>query len=353
MKTFFKYFGLDLKHAAIRCMIFTLIAVVIMMIQLPDLIAPDVKKKIVYEKGEDGNYAEVEHITYVYDFCETGMEELGDILMVVATVMPFLCLYDLKNRRNTDTLYSLPLSRFKLSLTHFISGFIQVLFIYTCAFFASYFYLLYNTDIFNLANMLRYFPPSILGALLIYCFYSFFFTVANRTIDGVIISGLWVYIIYSCFDYFDKSQNVFAAYWSSIYSPLDNLTSIYSYYAEPLYRVDWKYNQIGRILENNYMFAVWAAVGLLCVIGFFIYSTKKKANKLGDDSDSIFAFRGAIPLFGVIYALHDYNPSIVDIALYTFIMYVVYRRSFKFKKLDYVIFAVTLALCFLIIKFFN
>ena len=64
------------------------------------------------------------------------IQNLGTIFYILCglcSVIPVLELSGLKNKRNADTIYALPIDRRKLGAAHFINGFLQILAIYTCA----------------------------------------------------------------------------------------------------------------------------------------------------------------------------------------------------------------------------
>ena len=130
---FFKYLKHNLKSTFLRTLVFILIATSFMLITLPGLISPYVRTQ-----EKDGKVIKE---VIIYDTCESGMDELSTLLIVVSVLMPILNLSELKKRRNLDTLLSFPLSRAKLSLVHFISGFIQSLLVYSCTFFVSYIFI--------------------------------------------------------------------------------------------------------------------------------------------------------------------------------------------------------------------
>ncbi len=339
MKTFFRYLRFNLKRSTLRSISLMLCSVLIVLVALPSMIEPD-KYEYVHT-SEPGV-----HYTYFYNNCTTGMQLLLMILCILSTVMPILCLADLKNRRNTDTLYSLPISRLKLSLVYFISGFIQVVFIYSCVFFTAYTFLALNTDIFDLSYMLIYYPLSLLAALLIYSFFAFFFTTANTVFDGIAFGVIWIFILSYAVENISLHYELdsISTYWTFIYMPLYNLTVIFRKKAEINYAGDLRFSDYDNIIDSSYMFAVWAAVGLLCIIGYLVVFARKKQNNAGEISDSIFGYKLLIPLLSTIYYIDYYSSSIIFLAVASFVMYIIYRRSFKLKKQDYIVWALTIAI---------
>ncbi len=351
MKAFFKYLRHRLKHSTLQSCIFALISILFVIVQLPGFVTPtEYGGYIEATYGKEWQY----HLSYVS--CKTGMYLLAIVLGVFSTLIPILELSGLKKRRNLDALYSFPISRLSLSLAHFISGYIQVIFIYTCAFISSYAYLALNTDIFDLSYMLEYYPLSLAVGIIIYAFFAFLFTVANTVTDGVIISGLWVLVTHSFFytsnipkylllsllgkifphESYMTVHSVESAFknWSQIYSPLDKLTFIYQERAEINNDLSYDYKEI---IDSCYIFVFWAVVGILCMAGYFIASKRHTPNKSGEISNSVLGYKLLLPL--LILLLYRYFADIIYVlAILIFIGYVIYRRSFRLKLQDYIIF---------------
>ena len=87
--------------------------------------------------------------------------------------------------------------------------------------------------------------------------------------------------------------------------------------------------------------AVLLALAILAFIGMYFLSKHKKAEYIGDISDSWFSYKLLIPIYSVILArlLGDAGSIIVNLFLLiaTFVGYVIYRRSLKLHKSDIII----------------
>ena len=271
-------------------------------------------------------------------------------------------LSDFKNRRNLDTLFFLPIDRRKLAAVHFISGFIQVVVIYTVAFLSSLVYLLINTDCFELAYMIPYYFLSVLVGFVIYSFFSFIFNQGNTETDGIILCILWAFVAYAVMAvtretvikafwgpdtwYVEHIQrwnegNSFAS-WGIVYAPINNLTVIFEDLIEVnRHGAQYVYEQMYayRYIQQMYMFFVWGAVGIACAVGFVIGFGRKGAHLAGEPSDSWLAYKSIIPIYGYSLALYSMTENSFEILLILTVIlmligYVVYRRSFKIKKSD-------------------
>ena len=328
MSSFKKYLLWKLKTSALRTVLFTVLAVM--------LILPMVSEAVDYT-----------HSDISYSSC--GISNLEILLGILCTVIPIIELSGFKNRRNIDTLYFLPIRREKLAAAHYISGFLQIFFIYTVAFFASYAYLAISTDWFALGYMLPYYFLSLLVGLGIYSIFAFIFSQANTVLDGVIFCAAWIFVVYlvicgiqECIiESFINSQyffnNRFAYFlrdWGLIYEQLDSLTVIFY---DMIEINDPRNNSyIPWIMDHVYMFFIWGAAGIAAAIGYFITFVKKGAEKAGEISDTPFGYKTLIPVIAYL-AILLAKGHVISISLYVAMMviaYVVYRRGFKFKKSD-------------------
>ena len=123
MKTSSRYLTYRLKTGMLRVLIMAILAVLILFLVLPECL-----------DGSDVKWH------------SSGLYMQATLLSIVASIVPILELSGLKNRRNLDTLYFFPIKREKMAMVHFVSGFVQVLVIYTVTWGASYLWLALNTD---------------------------------------------------------------------------------------------------------------------------------------------------------------------------------------------------------------
>lgn len=327
MSSFKKYLLWKLKGSALRAVIFTVLALM--------LILPRVSEAVDYT-----------HSDISYSNC--GIGYLSTLLGILCTVVPILELSGFKNRRNIDTLYFLPIRRDKMAAAHYISGFLQIFFIYSITFFASLAFLAIKTDWFALGYMIPYYFLSLLVGLLIYSIFSFIFSQANTVLDGVIFCIAWIFVVYliicvvqDCIitkyideNFFNKDNRAYLwSAWGLIYEPLDSLTELFYKMIEindpRNYSFPW-------IMDHIYLFFIWGAVGIAAAIGYFVTFVKKGAEKAGEISDTPFGYKTLIPVIAYSAILLT-NGHIISISLYVAMMviaYVVYRRGFKFKKSD-------------------
>lgn len=325
MSSFKKYLLWKLKTSALRTVLFTVLAVM--------LILPVISDAIDYRNN--------------LSHSNCGISNLAILLGILCTVIPIIELSGFKNRRNIDTLYFLPIRREKLAAAHYISGFLQMFFIYTVAFFATYAYLAISTDWFALGYMLPYYFLSLLVGLGIYSIFAFIFSQANTVLDGVIFCAAWIFVVYLIMcviidiiypyvddQYFPQNYLWRIADWGLIYEQLDSLTV----YFENMIEINREPNtySLTFIKDTVYLFFIWGAVGIAAAIGYFITFVKKGAEKAGEISDTAFGYKTLIPIiaYAAILLVHRDMTMISLFVAMMVIAYVVYRRGFKFKKSD-------------------
>jgi hypothetical protein len=283
------------------------------------------------------------------EYNTSGIYILATVLGIICTLIPILENKCFKNRRNLDTLYFFPIKREKMAIVHFLSGFIQVLAIYSVTFFASLAYLAANTDYFALGYMLPYYFLSILLGLVMYSFFTFIFTQANTVADGVVLCVLWMFalavvvaafrlaVIGAFVEDLEKIPNLSG--WGIVYAPINNLTVIFQDLIEinrTRFNDPFSISYAEQYTRQMYMFFLWGAVGIAAAVGYVLTFVRKGAEKAGEISDSIFGYKLLIPLYGysllMTFEYVDFFAALIFVAMV--IGYIVYRRSVKLKASD-------------------
>ena len=272
-------------------------------------------------------------------------------LMLATIFIPFTEFFEFKNRRNGDTWFSFPISKYKLAFIHFMNGFIDI-----------FLSILISAIIVAVRSSLTpeitfkpiAFTTTMLLALLIsfvsYSFISFAFVQGNNIFDGIILSGLYVYfpaIVFDVIDYiiyaYRKDINIYdiGLYdyrpYLSIVSLPERIISRYQQI------INWGKNDVEDLLVTPII--IWAIVGILCAIGVVVFFGKNKTYKLGEVSDSPCGYNIMIPAW--IYCLQLMSSSGVAGIVFTLIHYgahVFYRRGVKLTIFDYAKVAVSLVL---------
>ena len=243
-----------------------------------------------------------------------------------------------------------------MALVHFLSGLIQVFFIYTVTFVSAWVHLELQTNYFELGYMFFYYLLSILIGFMMYSIFAFLFLQGNTIADGILFCGLWVFIfmlvgmvirteILSNYFvetvYWEKTANLVTD-WGGIYSPINNLTVIFQDLIEVnKHSLEYYYRSAhaARYMRHFYMFIIWGVLGIAAAVGYFITFIKKGAEKAGEISDSWFGYRLLIPVYGYSLLIFVGDEIILDVMIFALMVigYVIYRRGFKFKTSDMII----------------
>ena len=334
MRIFMRYLGYKLKKSTLRSIIITLIGFVICQ--------GTVEGSTSYEMVE---------------WRESGIYIRATLLGIICTLIPILELAPFKNRRNLDTLFFFPIKRWKMAIANYLSGWIQISFIYSVCFLGHLVYLLANTDCFTLIYMLPYYALSMLIGLMMYSIFAFVFNEANTVADGVIFCILWMFLGWMAYagfcgiviepheamltEEFGGVLNSFGE-WGIIYAPINNLTVIFRYLIETNRHPEDNYyaRYALEYLSQSYMFAVWGTLGFASVIGYIFRFAKKSAYKAGEISRSPFGYMTLIPIYGYsLLAIVGGSITLINFIIVAFMLvgYIVYRRSVRIRWSDIVV----------------
>ena len=270
---------------------------------------------------------------------ETDFSTAVAVLICLCWVMPMVSFYAFKNRRNIDIFNSLPLSRRKIALAHYLSGLLTVLIPAALAFFAEVFVIIgYNAiSLINLGWLAFYFVALMVMGWLYYSMNVFVFNEANHIFDGTAFIIGWN-LVFAFIYYFANLPDLFedlALPWVYV---MDILARIEGVIETTTYPLDF----IFKFETTVAITLFWIVLGLLSVALFFWRCNKKKSEHAGGISDSIFGYRLLIPLYIFPQILYSHiGCSYVDITVVAvwfalaFAGYSVCRQSFKFKSSDY------------------
>ena len=322
--TFYRYFSYRLEKGAMRTVVLSILSVLLTHVVIQD----------VLEKTKP----------------QSGLYILAIILGTLCTLVPMCELADLKNKRNLDTLCFLPISRQKMSLVHFLCGWLQVVIPYSISFAYAYTKLIIKADQLALGYLLPYYFLSLCVGLVMYAFFLFLFGEANTVLDGVIFCALGIFVLYMFLGILSELLSLipnaaltkwltdvhFSRWypsWMIAYAPINNLTVLFQDAVEMRAATA---NREG-ITEAMHMFAVWGVIGLGCIAGFFIRFLKFRVEQVEGISRSWLGYRLMIPIFG--YSLMYQSPKISDyfyvLALILILVgYFIYRRGFRLKWSD-------------------
>ena len=349
MTNFKRYLSYRLKSSFLRTLIFSLISVFITYVYVTMNAKPFLAIGAVEYRGH------------------TGIELFTSMMAVLCILVPVLETAGFKNKRNLDTFYSLPLSRFNLALAHYLSGFVQILAVYTVSFITAVLVLLTYAEYFGLICLPAFYVLSVIFGLGVYSFYMFVFGQANTVFDGAVFCAMWSYGTMIFVGYItDIISNVFtegmtATFYNDLleipwligfpFSSLDNLNMMFRFSIEPKNVEPLEYELV---MRHYWSFFLWAAIYVACAYGYFRTFMRKGAENAGEISDTWFGYRLLIPIYGFLMVRQGGFDILTVIWLTMMVIgYVIYRRGLKLKKSDIVVLAIYAAVFFVFVGIFN
>ena len=329
MKSFNKYLMHRLKSTFFLTLALCILAAIIMSVSVSMWV---------------GNF--YEWIDYTKESIEVKrlrIDNFGMIIFILGaavTVMPVVELGDMKNKRNADLIYSLPVSRLKMALAHYLSGLIQIFAIYTVAYATMYIEIvsspLYSWVQSPAALIGCYFALLGVGAA-VYSIFMAIFNSANTVVDGCVFITVWSMLValfaIALGEFNVETHDIFRLDFIN-YIPAERL-----YPHSALAISEFFYSLI--VGNKTYYYYVncavfWSAVGIVCAVVYFFSFKKKRTEELGSLSDTVFGYKVILPIavFSMTQALDESFISHIFAILLGVVGYMIYRRSYKIKKND-------------------
>ncbi len=276
------------------------------------------------------------------------------VLAYVFTVMEFSFF---KKRRNLDLVYSLPISKRVMGAVHYLAGLLEVLGIFTFSYIVNFIVLLSRgSQWFNFAPMIPHYFLCLLLGFSLYSLMVFVFNEANTVGDGIWFMAAYTFVYYVVMETISVLSGqgddlvLLIVHGGIQFGVFDYMTRFFQSLVEIK---PYNYYEIWIKLSFILEFSTLIVAGILSTLGLFFTFGKRRMEKTGEISNSVFGFRTFIPIYAVSAMLfwamsEDTNYIVIwtSIEILAAIAYTIYRRGFRYKKSDIAV------LCLLIIFLF-
>lgn len=284
--------------------------------------------------------------------------------IALGVIVPFEFAFKMKNI-TANQAYSLPIKREKLYLTKFIFGFLEIVVPFTLAYGISVVSLLPIHPYVNMLGFLVFYGLLIVIGVLFYSFEVFVYCQANNVVDGIIFIALASILPFAVafvvlFDITGTSSATYPfnpSYFCPEYSfsIADDIAKCVLYHNH-VYGVTTRWDGTTLVyMSVSYEFKItvqyiviicfFVALGIASFIGQFFASKNFKSEDAGQRSESWFGYKLYIPIVIISFSHIIGNASVVFYficLISAYLLYVLYKRSFKLNKKTWIILACVL-----------
>ena len=263
-------------------------------------------------------------------------------MCVLCYIVPVMEFSFFKKRRNLDCAYALPISRKAMGLTHYISGAITVIGVFTLSYLQNLILLLARgVEYFNFPPMIAHYFLCVVLGLALYSIMVFVFNEANTKGDGIWFMLLWTFAIANVMlAVCEIVDNDYALEYGDCAIPWGVIGSMTTSYQYIVQMGNLKFAYFWERPECFVWFFVWCAIGIAAAVGFFLSFGKRRMERTEEISDSFFGYRILIPVYAVsgMLTFTENAPILwVIIEILALLGYTIYRRGFHYKTSDIII----------------
>ena len=285
---------------------------------------------------------------------------------VIATLLPIFEFSPFNNKKNLDTLFSLPIDKTKLLIAHYLNGALQLVISITAVYAVWFVYWVLSpyTELHTGHSLLAY-PYIIAGAMILYTIYSAVFLQANTTVDGCVFMLLYTFVFFIIISvqFLGNSNNISYETWlySQLFAILGRISYCFGRIITPVAYLEtvkgvktWVYeyhhytaHDVFEPYMLLYVFCIILAVaGVLVTLKTFKKTRPINAEEI---SESWLGYKILGPIYSICGVLitnvltdegANFPLSLIVLVI-MFLGYILYRRGVKFKIPDIVVMSIT------------
>lgn len=271
--------------------------------------------------------------------------------IVLCLIVPILDFSFKMRKIHIDQMYSLPIKREKLYLAKFIVGFISILIPITIVFIDVVINVAFAEHMYEIIYFLPFYFAIVFSMLILYSTTCFFYTRANTIVDGIF--NIAAIMLAGCL-FMGVLEETF-----HIGDPISNMPWYPIYWVNNFFEVKLREAhmplELGYKLSYDNMPYNYFGLGMMTLLGIasfvlFVYLNKKeKAENSMQVSSSWFSYKFFIPFymgFLIMYLILQSAQfiTIILVTIAAYVGYIIFRRTVKIKKVDYIV----LASCFVL-----
>ncbi|MCH5171332.1 MAG: hypothetical protein J1F31_00635 [Erysipelotrichales bacterium] len=289
-----------------------------------------------------------------YPYLDLHYSKISLALGLIAVFIPILVFSYKMNKRSVDMHYSLPLSKTKVLISHFLVGLVLMYGAYTIAYLLGFLTIALNVRHIHLIYYLWLYLASLIPAFILYSVTAFVYTRANTRKDGIIsvIGAICLFaLVYSLVDNLASSNfpNANLAFGEGSLFPFRVLYVVSEKLGDAIKngKVEYWFSSTSKtvILDDAFILIgaiLWTLLSAGATAGLILMEKKSKAENVGQISESIFCYKLQIPayttiLIATVLTIGGGMFIFFLIIFMAFIMTIVYRRTIKIGNKEAII----------------
>ena len=341
MKTTLKYF---LKT---RWNVIAIISCILLLITFVYLTNMD----FVYTYEYYDDYGEIYNVVKAQGSPFPMLAAFASVLSTLVVIFEF---YFKMRKINIDQMHALPIKREKLYLSKLIICALEVIIPLTLSFILSIVIISLSKNIFDLIYFIPFYFGLVFLSLILIISFAFIYTRANTFFDGIINMLFYIFVLVILFlhiiDVFELGYQKFGSGGAFfIYSPI----AIFTQYMNKLFmNKEFEFN-----ISQSLSLVIFILFGIVSLYLFIRLNKKEPSENCTQLSSSYFSYKVFIPIYSIILtSITIFSGTVISLGftiVFTYLAYVIYRRSFKLSKRDYLMIGIVIIAGILLGIFFD